>query len=423
VTALALAFAFLILIGVPIAFALGLAGVAGMLATGLNLITVPTRMFTGIDSFVLLAAPFYILAGDLMNRGGITDRLIRLAQLVVGRIAGGTAYANIVASVFFAGISGTAIADTAALGQIFIRGMEKEGYKREFAAAVTVASSVIGPIIPPSVIMVIFAAVSQVSVIQLFLAGIVPGLMLGGACAVVVWLYARAGHLPVSAVSVRRHEVPRLALDGVLVATLPAIIVLGTLSGAFTATEAGGIAVVYALFLGWFVFRHLNAAELWRSLQESARTTATLFLLIAAATVVSYVLTIGGIASYTQGLGLMFEGQPVAFMLVVMALLLVVGCFLDAGAAIVLFAPLLMPVARSMGIDDLQFSMVMILTLTIGLITPPVGVCLFVACRIGDIAVWRLVQAVLPFLLAEVVVVMLLVSFPVLSSGLPGLLR
>jgi TRAP-type transport system large permease protein len=236
VTALALAFAFLILIGVPIAFALGLAGVAGMLATGLNLITVPTRMFTGIDSFVLLAAPFYILAGDLMNRGGITDRLIRLAQLVVGRIAGGTAYANIVASVFFAGISGTAIADTAALGQIFIRGMEKEGYKREFAAAVTVASSVIGPIIPPSVIMVIFAAVSQVSVIQLFLAGIVPGLMLGGACAVVVWLYARAGHLPVSAVSVRRHEVPRLALDGVLVATLPAIIVLGTLSGAFTAT-------------------------------------------------------------------------------------------------------------------------------------------------------------------------------------------
>jgi tripartite ATP-independent transporter DctM subunit len=423
VIALALTFAVLILIGVPIAFALGLAGVAGMLATGLNLITVPTRMFTGIDSFVLLAAPFYILAGDLMNRGGITDRLIRLAQLVVGRIAGGTAYANIVTSVFFAGISGTAIADTAALGQIFIRGMEKEGYTREFAAAVTVASSVIGPIIPPSVIMVIFAAVSQVSVIQLFLAGIVPGLMLGGACAVVVWLYARAGHLPVSVVSVRRHEVPRLALDGVLVATLPGIIVLGTLSGAFTATEAGGIAVIYALFLGWFVFRHLDAVELWRSLQESARTTATLFLLIAAATVVSYVLTIGGIAAYTQGLGVVFEGQPVAFMLVVMALLLVVGCFLDAGAAIVLFAPLLMPVARTMGIDDLQFSMVMILTLTIGLITPPVGVCLFVACRIGDIAVWRLFQAVAPFLLAEVVVVMLLVFFPVLSSGLPGLLR
>jgi TRAP-type transport system large permease protein len=423
VSALALAFAFLILIGVPIAFALGLAGVAGMMASGLNLITVPTRMFTGIDSFVLLAAPFYILAGDLMNRGGITDRLIRLAQLIVGRIAGGTAYANIVASVFFAGISGTAIADTAALGQIFIRGMEKEGYTREFAAAVTVASSVIGPIIPPSVIMVIFAAVSQVSVIQLFLAGIVPGLMLGGACAAVVWLYARAGHLPVSAISVRRHEVPRLALDGVLVATLPAIIVLGTLSGAFTATEAGGIAVVYALFLGWFVFRHLDAAGLWGSLQESARTTAALFLLIAAATVVSYVLTIAGIAGYTQGLGLMFEGQPVAFMLVVMALLLVVGCFLDPGAAIVLFVPLLMPVARTMGIDDLQFSMVVILTLTIGLITPPVGVCLFVACRIGDIAVWRLVQAVAPFLLAEVVVVVLLVFFPVLSSGLPGLLR
>ena len=420
---LAIAFAVLILIGVPIAFALGLAGVVGMLAMNLNLITVPTRMFTGIDSFVLLAAPFYILAGDLMNRGGITDRLIRLAQIIIGRIRGGTAYANVMASIFFAGISGTAIADTAALGQVFIKGMPKEGYTREFAAAVTVASSVIGPIIPPSVIMVIFAAVSQVSLIQLFVAGIVPGLLLGCACAVVIFLYARAGHLPVSTVRVERKEVPRLARDGVLVLTLPLLIVGGTLSGAFTATEAGGVAVVYAAFLSWLVFRHLDAAGLWQALKDSARTTATLFLLIAAATVVSYVLTIGGIASYVQGLGLFFEGQPVLFMLAVMAVLLVVGCFLDPGAAIVLFVPLLMPVARAMGIDELQFSMVVILTLTLGLITPPVGVCLFVACRIGDIPVWRLVRAVAPFLLAEVVVVVLLVVFPVLSSGLPGLLR
>jgi len=420
---LAIAFAVLILIGVPIAFALGLAGVVGMLAMNLNLITVPTRMFTGIDSFVLLAAPFYILAGDLMNRGGITDRLIRLAQIMIGRIRGGTAYANVLASVFFAGISGTAIADTAALGQIFIKGMPREGYTKEFAAAVTVASSVIGPIIPPSVIMVIFAAVSQVSLIQLFVAGIVPGLLLGSACAVVIFLYARAGHLPVSSVRVERKEVPRLAGDGALVLTLPLLIVGGTLSGAFTATEAGGVAVVYAGLLSWLVFRHLDLAGLWQALKESARTTATLFLLIAAATVVSYVLTIGGIATYVQGLGLFFEGQPVLFMLVVMAALLVVGCFLDPGAAIVLFVPLLMPVARAMGIDELQFSMVVILTLTIGLITPPVGVCLFVACRIGDIPVWRLVRAVAPFLLAEVAVVILLVLFPVLSSGLPGLVR
>jgi tripartite ATP-independent transporter DctM subunit len=423
VTALAVAFAVLIVLGVPVAFALGLAGVVGLAAQNFNLVTVPTRMFTGIDSFVLLAAPFYILAGDLMNRGGITDRLIRLAQLMVGRIAGGTAYANIVASIFFAGISGTAIADTAALGQIFIRGMEREGYRREFAAAVTVASSVIGPIIPPSVIMVIFAAVSQVSVIQLFLAGIVPGLLLGGACAVVVWVYARRGHLPTAVVSVRREEVPRLAVDGVLVATLPLLIVGGTLSGAFTATEAGGIAVVYALLLAVLVFRHIDLAGVWGALKDSARTTATLFLLIAAATVASYVLTIGGIAGYTRGLGAAFAGQPILFMLVVMAVLLVVGCFLDPGAAIVLFVPLLMPVARAMGIDDLQFSMVVILTLTIGLITPPVGVCLFVACRIGDIPVWRLVRAVAPFLIAEVCVVILLVFFPVLSGGLPGLFR
>ena len=419
---LGLAFTALLLLGVPIAFALGLAGVVGLWMQGFNLVTVPQRMFTSIDSFVLLAAPFYILAGELMNRGGLTDRLIRLSMALVGRLRGGTAYANIVASVFFSGISGTAIADTAALGQIFIKGMPTEGYRKEFAAAVTIASSMIGPIIPPSVIMVIYAAIAQVSVIRLFIAGIVPGLLMGIACAIVVFLYGLGGKLPKTEFSVPRKEFIPLARDGLLVASLPVFIVVGTLSGAFTATEAGGIAVLYAMVLGFIVFRNLTTGGVWQSLVVTGRTTATLFLVISCVSIASYVLTIGGVAQQARILVHWFDGQPVMFLLAVSLSLLVLGCVIDPGVQIILFIPILMPIARAMGIEELHFSMVAILVGNLSLITPPVGVILFVACRIGDIQVWPMFKAVIPFLVAEFGVVLLLVLFPVLSNGLPGLL-
>lgn len=418
---LIVAFAVLLVVGVPIAFALGLAGMVGILVKDLALVTVPTRMFTGIDSFILLSAPFYILAGEVMNRGGVTERLIRFAQLVTRGLAGGTAYANTVASVIFAGISGTAIADTAALGQVFIKGMPKEGYTKEFAAAVTAAGSLIGPIIPPSVIMIIFAAVSRVSVIDLFLAGVVPGLLLAAAVCIVIFIMGRNGGLPVSRIDVKRSEVPRMALDTALVISLPVFIVVGTLSGTFTATEAGGVAAIYAMLLGFLVFRHLTFKELWSALMVSARTTSSLFLIIAAATVVSYVLALSGINQFAGDLARVFSDQPILFMLAVMGGLLVVGCFLEPGAAIVLFVPLVFPIARTMGIDLLQFSMLIILTLTMGLITPPVGVCLFVACKIGDLPISRLVRALIPFFVAEVGVIVLIILIPGLSSWLPGL--
>ena len=418
---LVIAFAVLLVIGVPIAFALGLAGTVGILDRGFPLVSVPARMFTGIDSFILLSAPFYILAGEIMNRGGVTDRLIRFAQLVTHGLRGGTAYANTVASIIFAGISGTAIADTAALGQVFIKGMPKEGYTKEFAAAVTVAGSMIGPIIPPSVIMIIFAAVSRVSVIDLFLAGVVPGLMLAAAVAVVIFIKGRSGDLPTSRVSISRGEVPRMALETLLVVSLPLFIVVGTLSGTFTATEAGGVAAVYAMLLGFLVFRNLDRKEFWAALVTSARNTSSLFLIVAAATVVSYVLALSGLSTFGGSLAQIFAGDPTLFMLAAMCGLLLIGCFLEPGAAIVLFVPLLFPVARQLGIDPLQFSMTMILTLTMGLITPPVGVCLFVACRIGDLSIFRLVRALLPFFLAEVGVILLIIFFPGLSSWLPSL--
>ncbi|GAB5377535.1 MAG: TRAP transporter large permease [Acuticoccus sp.] len=420
---LAIAFVVLLAIGVPIAFALGLAGAIGIFDRGFALVSVPSRMFTGIDSFILLSAPFYILAGEVMNRGGVTERLIRFAQLITHGLRGGTAYANTLASIVFAGISGTAIADTAALGQVFIKGMPREGYTKEFAAAVTVAGSMIGPIIPPSVIMIIYAAASRISVIDLFLAGVVPGLLLALAVSVVIFFKGRGGKLPVSRTDVTRREVPRMALDTVLVVSLPLFIVIGTLTGTFTATEAGGIAAIYAILLGFFVFRHLDAPGLWQALVVSARTTSSLFLIIAAATVVSYVLALSGINQFVGSLTSVFGGDPMLFMLVVMGILLFVGCFLEPGAAIVLLVPILFPVARSMGIDPLQFAMLVVLTLTMGLITPPVGVCLFVACRIGDISIAGLVKTLAPFFLAELCVILLIILFPGLSSWLPGLFQ
>ena len=421
--AMAIAFVVTLAIGVPIVFALGIAGAVGLYALDLDLITVPTRLFTGMDNFVLLAAPFYILAGEIMNRGGITERLIRLAGLITRGVPGGTAYANVSSSVLFAGISGAAVADTAALGQVFIKGMPKEGYDKNYAAAVTIASSIIGPIIPPSVIMIIYAAVTRLSVIDLFVAGIVPGLMLAGAMWLVIFLQARGDRLPRSQHRVERHEVMVMIRDGLLVMGLPALIVGGTLLGVFTATEAGGVAVLYALAVSWLVFGTMNWASLWESLKRAARITATIYLIIAAATVVSYVLTIGGIGMMVQSFAGQFAGNPTLFLMALAAVLLLVGTFLEPGAAIVLIVPMLMPVTASMGIDPMQLGMVVILTLTLGLITPPVGVCLFVACRIADSPVMPIFRAVLPFLLVELGVVVLLVLIPELTSTLPALLR
>lgn len=422
--AMAVVFAVTLAIGVPIVFALCIAGAVGLWALDLNMITVPMRLFTGMDNFVLLAAPFYILAGELMNRGGITIRLIRLAGLITRGVPGGTAYANVVSSVLFAGISGAAVADAAALGQVFIKGMPEEGYDKNYAGAVTIASSIIGPIIPPSVIMIIYAAVTQLSVISLFVAGIIPGFLLAGAIAVVIFLQARGGRLPRSSRKIANGESAIILIrDGLLVLGLPGIIVGGTLFGVFTATEAGGVAVVYALVVAMLVFRSIDLPGLWLCLKRSARMTATIYLVIAAATVVSYVLTVGGIGLWIQAVAQHFAASPTLFMIVLAAALLVVGTFLEPGAAIVLIVPILLPVANAMGIDPMQFGMVVILTLTLGLITPPVGVCLFVVCRIAQSPILPIFRAVLPFFLVEVLVVVLLILFPELSSFLPGLMR
>ncbi|PJF08436.1 TRAP transporter large permease [Pseudorhodobacter sp. MZDSW-24AT] len=414
----------LLLVGVPVAFALGLAGMLGVWMSGLPLSVTATRLFTGVDSFVFLAVPFYILAAEIMSAGGITTRLITIGSTLTSWLRGGTAFANIGTSVMFAGISGSAVADAAALGRVFIDEMPKEGYTREYSAAVTAASSIIGPIIPPSGLAILMAAVTGLSVIDLFLAGILPGLLVAGACAAVVAIDALRGRLPKPRrASFKKDGVWRMIFETVAVLTLPAIIIGGMLAGIYTATEGGGIAVAYAIFLSMIVFRVMTLRGLWIAFLRAARTSASIYLLVAAATILSYALNILGISSLVSTMTSVFADSPVLFLFAVAALMLVLGTFLDIGAAILIFAPLIMPVVNGLGIDPLQACMVIMLTLAMGLLTPPVGVVLFVVMRVGGIGMLPLIQALAPFLLAQLAAIALLCLVPEISSFLPKLLN
>lgn len=414
----------LLFIGVPVAFALGLAGMLGVWMAGIPLSVTATRLFTGVDSFVFLAVPFYILAAEIMSQGGITARLISIASGATSWLRGGTAFANIGTSVMFAGISGSAVADAAALGRVFTEEMPKEGYTREYSAAVTAASSIVGPIIPPSGLAIIMAAVTGLSVIDLFLAGILPGLLLAGACCAVVAVDALRGRVPKPRrAAFRREGAGRMVIEALAVITLPVIIVGGMIAGIYTATEGGGIAVVYAIFLSVVVFRAMTLQGLWLAFLRAARTSASIYLLVAAATILSYALNLLGIASWVGGAASLFQDNPVLFLFAVAGLMLVLGTFLDIGAAILIFAPLLMPVVRDLGIDPLQAAMVIMLTLAMGLVTPPVGVILFVVMRVGRVRLMPLMRALVPFLLAQLVAIAIICLVPEVSSYLPSLLN
>ncbi|MBL4917879.1 TRAP transporter large permease [Szabonella alba] len=414
----------LLFVGVPVAFSIGLAGVLGVWIAGIPLSVTATRLFTGVDSFIFLAVPFYILAAEIMSQGGITARLISIASMATSWLRGGTAFANIGTSVLFAGISGSAVADAAALGRVFTEEMPKEGYTREYSAAVTAASSVVGPIIPPSGLAIIMAAVTGLSVIDLFLAGILPGLLLAGACCAVVAVDALRGRVPKPRpVSIPPEGMLRMGIEALAVMTLPVLIVGGMLTGIYTATEGGGIAVAYAIFLSVVVFRAMTLRGLWLAFLRAARTSASIYLLVAAATILSYALNLLGIAGWVSAGAGYFQDSPVLFLFAVALLMLLLGTFLDIGAAILIFAPLLMPMVRELGIDPLQAAMIIMLTLAIGLVTPPVGVVLFVVMRVGRVRLMPLIRALLPFLLAQLAAIAILCLVPGISSYLPGLLN
>jgi len=411
-----------LLIGLPIAIAMGAAGLVALVVEGkLSLLSVPQRFFDGINSFPLMAVPFFILAADLMTASGITTALLRFSNSLVGHIRGGLGHVNVVTSMLFAGISGSALADAAGPGAVEMRMMEKGGYDKYYAAALSAATATIGPIIPPSIIMVIYALTdNRVTVAGLFLAGVIPGILLGLALmAMNHWISIRRGYGAAhDRMSWRERMVALWKAAPVLL--MPAIIIAGILTGLFTPTEASAVAVFYALFVGVFVTRTLNTRIISKVLLQSGLVTSAALLIVSMASLFAWLLTLlqipQTIASAIGGL----SKDPVAIMLIVMVFVLVCGLFIDTLPAVIILVPVLAPLSDQFGINPLHFAMAIVLNLTVGLVTPPVGGVLFVMTSVGRLRLELLAKAILPLLAAEVVVLFAVVLFPALSTTVPG---
>jgi tripartite ATP-independent transporter DctM subunit len=409
----ALAFIVFMLLGVPIAFVLGVSALSYFIFFGrIPLEVIGQRLYAGCDNFVLLAIPFFVLAGELMNRTNITDDLINLSKLIVGKIPGALAQVNIVASIFFAGLTGAAVADTAAIGSILIPAMVKEGYSKEYSAAVTVTSSIIGPTIPPSIVMVIYATVTMSSVGALFMAGFVPGVLIGLSLMVIAFYYAIKLKHPRRTEKYHMKEVVTTLRKSTLGLLCPVIIVGGIFSGQFTPTEAASVACAYALVLGLFVFKNIKFREVLECFGKSAVVSAVILLIISTAILFSTVLTLERVPANIARAMMRFTSNKYVFLFIVNIFLLFMGMIMETGANVILLAPILLPVAVQYGIHPLHFALIMLVNLNIGLCTPPLGVCLFTAAPIAQVSYERIAVAALPFIVAELIVLMLITYVP-----------
>ena len=410
--------------GLPIAFAL-------MIAPGISLFfdgqqsmfpMLLMRMYNGMDSFPLMAIPYFILAGEVMNRGGITTRLVRLSQALIGHLRGGLAHVNILSSILFAGLSGSAVADTSAIGSMLIPAMEKNGYTKRFSAAVTAASSVIGPIIPPSGIMIIYAFVMNVSVAGLFAAGLVPGLMVGFSLMGMTVYLSKKRNYPVASQRASFNEV-FISFKGAILPLLTPIIILGgILAGIFTPTEAAAIAAGYAILISVFVLRTLKLKDIPKVLFNAALSSGMILFLVGASTAFATLVSLTGTAPKAMEIMNSISQNPLVLLFLVNLLLFFVGMFLDAGPAILILGPVLGPTFIGLGVDPLHFAIIMCVNVTVGLATPPMGLILFVAAGLSDEPVEKIAWEMLPFLAIEVIVIFLITFVEAIPMTLPRLL-
>ena len=415
------AFLILLFIGVPVAFCLGISSFIYIVVNEIPLMVVAQKMYAGMDTFTLLCIPGFVLAGNLMNGGGITERIIKFCNSIVGHIKGGLGLANIGSSMVFAGISGTALADTASIGGIMIPAMIEEGYGADYSAAVTASSSTIGPIIPPSLPMIIVGTLTGISVSKMFLAGAIPGLMLGIGLMLVSYRISKKLDHPKGRKYSFKEKITtfRGAFWAIM---LTVIILVGILGGIFTPTEASIAAVIYAIIIGKFVYKQLTFREIPKIMLDSMIGTSAIMMLVAFANVFAWILASEQIPQQIANGILSISHNKYIVLLLINLLLLFVGTFMETIAALVILFPILLQVVQPLGVDPIHFGVIVVLNLIIGLTTPPVGVCLFVASSIGKISMSKAIKAIIPFLLLSLFILILVTYIPAISLYLPNLI-
>lgn len=415
-----IAFVILLVIGVPISISIGASAVLGCVSLGYPLVVIGQKMVSGADSFLLIAVPLFILAGNLMNAGKITEKIFDTAKELVGWIPGGLAHSNVVASIIFAGMSGSAVADAGGLGAIEMEAMTKNGYDEDFSGALTAASSVIGPIFPPSIPLIIYGSVASVSVSELFMGGVIPGILMGVLLMVMIFFYAiKRGY--------ERHPFRLMALLRQFIFSVPAlitplIILSGFTLGWFTPTEASSVAVVYSLLIALFLYRTLDWKAFKKCLLDSALSSANTLFIIGTSTLFTYVMAMEGISKSMADIILGISSNPYVILLVINVLLLVLGMVMEPGAILTLMLPVLLPIASGLGLNLVHFGVIVVLNLMIGQVTPPFGVCLFVISDVNKIKLEHLYRSILPFLIPLLLTLLLVTYVPGIVTWLPTVL-
>ncbi len=415
-------FLFLLMINMPVSFAIGIGAViSGLTLWDVDNTTIVQRMMAAINVFPLLAVIFFIFAGVLMARGGISGRLVRLAEVIVGRIPGGLAHINILSSMFFGGVSGSAVADVSSIGAMMIPAMEKDGYSKPYATAVTLTSAIMGPIIPPSIAMIIFAHVAgSVSIAGLFLAGAIPGVLIGLGLMGVAFVHAKLYHKRgISASSISLKEKLIRVVDGMAGMTTIVIILGGITSGVFTATEAGAVAAFYALILTVCIYRSIKIRELPAILYECCIINAVVLFLVATSSVFTWILTYENFPMMVADMLLSITQNKIFILLILNVVLLFLGMFIDQTPAIIMLVPVFLPLAEKLDIHLIHLGVIVVINLSFGLITPPVGTSLFVGCRIANLPITAVVRPMMPFLPIMIAVLFLVTYVPAIIMWLP----
>lgn len=416
-------FVILLVIGCPIAISLGVASMVSLVVNGsFDLVIVIQRMFTAVNSFPLMAIPFFMMAGSLMELGGISKRIIRFADAWIGHVTGGLAMVSILACMIFAAISGSAVATVAAIGGILVPEMRARGYGDGFSTAIVTAAGTTGPIIPPSTTFVLYASIAGVSITDMFIGGYIPGMMMGGVLMVLAFFTAKREHMPRGPRFTFREKMA-VTRESLLALLAPVIIAVGIMAGICTPTEAGAVGCIYAFVIGTFVYKDLDLKKIYAALKESATSSAIIMYLIGTASIFSWILTVERVPQMVQNLFRGITDNPVILLLMVMVLLFVVGMILDSAPAITMLVPVLAPLVKSYGIDLVHFGVIMCVNLCIGLLTPPVGTCLFVGCRISKLTLPELVKYIWPMIIALIAVLLLCTFIPGLVTFLPNLIK